>query len=433
MTQRPVSFGLRYAVRSDVGLGRNDNQDSAFGGAHLLAVADGMGGAVGGAVASSAAISAIEAYDDLPDDADLTEVLQTAVEAANHEIAEVIDRQPDLRGMGTTLTALLSDGEHLALGHVGDSRAYRAAADGTVGQISHDHSFVQALVDEGRITAEEALTHPWRSRILRALMGSEVAIDVDLLDVSIGDRYLICSDGLTDYVRAETVMEAMREGTPDAAAERLVALALRGGGGDNITVIVADIVAAAEEAPPAEPVLAGAIAGESESPVEPTSPAARAAITLPIKQRRPAPAPAHRSASDGSATDDDAVDSDSDAAAPDDRAAHAHAAHADVAEDTATPAGADEDTGPDTAELARATDDRNAEAAGKRTDAAEHPPGRAGRRVGRYLALAAVIVLIAAGFGSYRWTKTQYVVRADDGTSMLDHGLNVSVRRMHPY
>ncbi len=384
-----MTFALRYAARSDLGLGRSDNQDSLYAGPHLLAIADGMGGAVGGAVASSTVISAVQGYDDLADDADLVAELGRAVDGANGGLKRAIDARPELRGMGTTLTALLFDGERIGLAHVGDSRSYLARG-GEATQITRDHSFVQALVDEGKITAEAALTHPWRSRILRALMGSPVEADIELRDVQLGDRYLICSDGLTDYVGVDTVTETMAVGDPEDAVDRLIELALRGGGGDNITIVIADVVDADDPTVTTTPVIAGAVTGDDSSVVEPNSPAARAAITIPPRRRRQAAQPVAQPAAGPPA---DHADGDGDG---------------------------DGDTDSDT------DSDADSDADGDR------PPQHRSRRW-RWLSAAMLVVVLAGVFGVYAWTQTQYLVRADGDTIVLDRGVNVSIGGLHLY
>ncbi|HEX4222750.1 MAG TPA: protein phosphatase 2C domain-containing protein, partial [Pseudonocardiaceae bacterium] len=173
-----MTLALRYAVRSDVGLLREGNEDSAYAGPHLLAVADGMGGHAAGEVASAATIATIAALDAERLGADLVHALADAVASANMRLQELIISDPSVEGMGTTLTALLwSDGQ-AALCHIGDSRAY-LLRNGQFYQITHDHTLVQSLVDEGKITEDDVATHPHRSLLLRALDGRTMA-DPDL-------------------------------------------------------------------------------------------------------------------------------------------------------------------------------------------------------------------------------------------------------------
>ena len=157
---------IRYGIRSDVGLVRQDNEDSAYAGGRLLVVADGMGGHAHGEVASAAAIEALRPLDtSVPDDEPLN-ALENAVQRAGKRLREMVEADPSLRGMGTTLTALLWSGSRLGLAHIGDSRAY-LVRDGEIFQITHDHTLVQSLLDEGRITEDEVATHPKRMLLLR--------------------------------------------------------------------------------------------------------------------------------------------------------------------------------------------------------------------------------------------------------------------------
>ncbi|HEY2173307.1 MAG TPA: protein phosphatase 2C domain-containing protein [Mycobacteriales bacterium] len=272
-----MTLALRYAVRSDRGLTRSNNEDSVYAGPRLLAVADGMGGHVGGAEASRTVIAAITPLDDDNPHGDLISQLRDAVDGANADLRQVVAAKPELDGMGTTLTAILFAGSRLGLVHVGDSRGYLLRGD-QLAPITRDHTFVQSLVDEGRLTAEEASTHPQRSLILQALTGREVEPDLSIREARLGDRYLICSDGLSDVVSAETMVEALRIEDPHGAADRLVELALRGGGPDNITCIVADVIDV--EYGDDEPVVDGAAGtGGRRRPLRPDSAAARAAMT----------------------------------------------------------------------------------------------------------------------------------------------------------
>ncbi|RKS80336.1 protein phosphatase [Motilibacter peucedani] len=257
-----MATALRFAARSDVGLLRDGNEDSGYAGPRLLAVADGVGGHVAGEVASSLAIATMAALDEDPPGNDLLTSLRAAVTAANEQIGAMILGDPALEGMGTTLTALLRTGSRLALVHVGDSRGY-LLRDGSLEQITHDHTFVQSLVDEGRITREEAGSHPQRNLITRALSGhGEVEPDLSVREARAGDRYLLCSDGLSGVVSDETLHEVLTEAVdPDAACESLVQYALRAGGPDNVTVVVADVVDTGAS-PSQVPQVVGAVADE---------------------------------------------------------------------------------------------------------------------------------------------------------------------------
>jgi PPM family protein phosphatase len=289
-----MTLALRYAVRSDVGLLREGNEDSAFAGPHLLAVADGMGGHAAGEVASAATITTIAPLDDARNlGPDLVGALADAVAMANLRLQELIISDPAIEGMGTTLTALLWADGYAALCHIGDSRAYRLR-NGQFLQITHDHTLVQSLVDEGKITEDDVATHPHRSLLLRALDGRTIAEpDLTQLETLPGDRYLLCSDGLSGVVTEHTLHQTLSSiRDPDKAALQLVELAIRGGGPDNITCIVADVMdTQASAVPPTwTPVLAGAAQigapGDLRQPARQSSPATRA-----MRLTRTAPQP----------------------------------------------------------------------------------------------------------------------------------------------
>ena len=202
-----MTLALRYAVRSDVGLLREGNEDSAYAGPHLLAIADGMGGHAAGEVASAVAISALAGLDEEVPVSNLLELLSAAVANANATLHEMSTQDPSVEGMGTTLTAMLWSGSTVALCHIGDSRAY-LLRDGEFYQITHDHTLVQSLVDDGRLSPEQAHTHPQRSLVMRALQSStDAEPDLSVREAVVGDRYLLCSDGLSDVVSEQTMQQ----------------------------------------------------------------------------------------------------------------------------------------------------------------------------------------------------------------------------------
>ena len=288
-----MTLALRYAVRSDVGLLREGNEDSAYAGPHLLAVADGMGGHAAGEVASAATITTIAPLDAEDPGPDLVNALADAVATANLRLQELIISDPAIEGMGTTLTALLWVEGYAALCHIGDSRAY-LLRDGQFVQITHDHTLVQSLVDEGKITEDDVATHPHRSLLLRALDGRTIAEpDLTPLETYPGDRYLLCSDGLSGVVTEHTLHQTLASiEEPEKAALRLIELAIKGGGPDNITCIVADVIdsRSSRVAPTWQPVFAGAAANgapaELRPPTRQSSPASRA-----MRLSRTAPQP----------------------------------------------------------------------------------------------------------------------------------------------
>jgi serine/threonine protein phosphatase PrpC len=276
-----LAIALHYAARSDVGLVRQVNQDSGYAGPHLLVIADGMGGHAAGDVASSIAIGEMVHLDgESPRTDAALDLLAAALREANNQLRDAVERQPELKGMGTTVTALLRTGNMIAVAHIGDSRAY-LMRDGVLTQITHDHSFVQSLVDEGRITEEEAQGHPQRSLVTRVLTGQhEDEPDLSMREARIGDRYLVCSDGLSGFVARETIQEILAQADPPGvAADRLVGLAMRAGAPDNVTCIVGDIVDLDKEEPPsmAQEVVGAAAEHRVTTRAIPVTPAEKAA------------------------------------------------------------------------------------------------------------------------------------------------------------
>lgn len=246
-------FGLRIAAETHVGVARANNQDSYATAPGLVVVADGMGGHRGGEVASAIAAKEMIRRFDAP----VLEALVTGVEHANRRILDEAAADPNLHGMGTTVVALglieVEDGVALGAINVGDSRMYRLTGN-VLEQLTEDHSLVEALVREGRITPAEAEVHPQRNIVTRALGVIEhVEVDSFHFVPKIGDRYLLCSDGLFNEVDAQTIATILAtEVDPDVAVKQLVAAANQGGGRDNITTVIADIVAADEASTPAK-------------------------------------------------------------------------------------------------------------------------------------------------------------------------------------
>jgi protein phosphatase len=358
-----MTLELRYAVRSDVGLLREGNEDSAYAGPRLLAVADGMGGHAAGEVASAVAIGTLAELDDDMPPSELQIALSTAVAHANQILHDMVKADPSIGGMGTTLTAMLWSGGKVALCHIGDSRAY-VLSGGQFQQITHDHTLVQSLVDDGRISPDEAATHPQRSLLLRALDGtSEAEPDLSILEAHAGDRYLLCSDGLSGVVSEETLHRTLATvPDPDDAVLQLVELAIRGGGPDNITCIVADVVDSST-APrvPGSSVLAGAASNGGRPTIRSDSPAARAHL---LSQTKPQAA----------------IVVDHEDPAP--RMLHD-----------------DEDT----------------------------EPARRRWPIVRSLVVLLLILVVGAGYLGWRYTQDQYYVGADGGQVAIFQGVNQSV------
>lgn len=255
-----MSIGFNYAALSDIGKIRQSNQDSGYAGPNLLVLADGMGGPAGGDIASSIAIDHLRSLDneaDNPEEA--LESLREAISQAHQELCERSTQDPALAGLGTTCIAIRRSQNAITMTHIGDSRAYRLRG-GELRQMTNDHSFVQYLVDTGQLTPEQAENHPQRSVLLRVLGDSQedVTLDESQPDFTVGDRWLLCSDGLCGFVSGQTIGKMLyRSETPQQACETLVELALKAGGPDNITCVVADIV---EDPQAQEPQIVGAAA-----------------------------------------------------------------------------------------------------------------------------------------------------------------------------
>ncbi|WP_404390080.1 PP2C family protein-serine/threonine phosphatase [Humibacillus xanthopallidus] len=279
-----MAIALRYAARSDLGLGpKARNEDSGYAGPNLLVLADGMGGHAAGDVASSMIVGELAPLDAEDVTADQAiGLLEDALRSANTKLTTAMRDNADLTGMGSTTIVMLRTGNKLAMAHIGDSRAFMLRGD-TFSQITKDHSFVQQLVDEGRISKEEAGHHPQRSVVTRVMTGQpDDEPDTSLREAKIGDRFLLCSDGLSDFVGADVIEEILREAaTPADAAERCIEVALKASTRDNVTVIVADVVDAdGDDLPPTVPQVVGAAASRSlrtQTRPIPTSPAAKAA------------------------------------------------------------------------------------------------------------------------------------------------------------
>jgi serine/threonine protein phosphatase PrpC len=420
-----MALRLRIASRSEVGLVRKMNQDSGYASPHLLVVADGMGGAAAGDLASAVAIDSIRRLDtpDLltdpstADDAEqpvtgstsgapaeqgaaglnpLLSRFAATVEEANVRIADLVAADYSLEGMGTTVTGAVFDGQRIGLVHIGDSRAYLLRA-GRLEQLTHDHSWVQSLVDDGKISPDEAAYHPHRSLLLKVLNG-QPANDPDLTTVELraGDRLLFCSDGLCGLVDDGVIGRLAGDPDLEVAVTELVDAALAAGGIDNITVILAEAVADGGSMPP--PAGGGSMPppdGPGDTPAEDEDTAVRpvveTAVVLGAAAERDIPAVHRRSPLvPGPDRDDDEEDEDEESPSSGAEAAAA--------------------TGPSTPH-----DDESRYAPG--------PPSR--RPIIRTLLVGLAILLVAAaGLGAgYAWTRTQYFVGAAGDQVAIYQGL----------
>ncbi len=238
-------LAIHFAARTDVGLTRANNQDSGYAGPHLLLVADGMGGAAGGDIASSIAVGRLAALDEEalgPDEA--LDELKNAISEAHALIVGRARNDPELSGLGTTVTALLRSGSTLAMAHIGDSRGY-LLRNGSFDQVTTDHTFVQHLVDTGRLSVADAENHPKRNLILRVLgdVDANTPVDISVRETKPGDRWMLCSDGLSGVVSRDTLHKTLLEvEDPGDCADALISLALAAGAPDNVTCIIGDIV-----------------------------------------------------------------------------------------------------------------------------------------------------------------------------------------------
>ena len=235
---------MKTAARTHIGLVRASNQDALLtvpGKYGLYGVADGMGGHKAGDVASRIAVATMERT--LQGAKPSEKMLRAAIEEASLLIYETQEKHPEMSGMGTTLTVIWEDKNRVLLGHVGDSRAY-LLRDGEIRQVSQDHSMVGEMVRDGILTPEEAAVHPYRNIITRALgTDDSVLVDIAELDKKKGDIYLICSDGLYEYVKDQQMRDILLNKPLEEAAEVFITLALEGGGRDNVSVVLAEVTA----------------------------------------------------------------------------------------------------------------------------------------------------------------------------------------------
>ncbi|MHA7262991.1 PP2C family protein-serine/threonine phosphatase [Arthrobacter sp. TMN-37] len=396
-----MAYFLRFAARSDVGMVRAKNDDSAYVGRYLAVVADGMGGHAGGNIASASTVLDLVHLDRSHHRGDAGTELADEIQTANSLLSELVSTNPQLAGMGTTVTALLLNGDHLELAHIGDSRAYRLK-DGIFEQITTDHTFVQRLIDEGRLRPEEADVHPHKNVLMRVLGDVDASPELDLQTLEVGpdERWLLCSDGLTAVLSDRMVEQIVRE-TPDLdeCVNALVELTLAGGSPDNVTVAVVEVTESSgdEPEPALRPVLPSAreAAGERELAAEPAAPAAPAT--------EGAPEPAVRA---------DLIRQD--------LLSRPHVLVGAAALAT--------ETGQIPIVTQRSTERRAALMLTHKAQAPESTPDEAPpRRVRRWLgpafvALGVLILLAVLGFG-YTWTQTRFYVAADGDRVAVYNGV----------
>lgn len=259
-----MAVSFRYAVHTDLGTVRTNNEDSAFASPRLLVLADGMGGHAAGEVASAVALR-VFAEVNQTSGAELAGEFLRAGRLARRALFAMSEADPLLESMGTTLVTVGSDGDRVSVGHIGDSRVY-ALRDGALYQVTTDHTHVQRLIDSGELTPERARTHPYRSMLLKSLDDQPAGPDLDIIDAQIepGDRVLLCSDGLSDYLDPEVIGATLMTPDREQAAAELIRAALAVGTRDNVTVVVADVVD--EDTSQASPPEAADGTGQTDAP-----------------------------------------------------------------------------------------------------------------------------------------------------------------------
>ncbi|MGX6968685.1 PP2C family protein-serine/threonine phosphatase [Corynebacterium sp. c7Ub_26] len=404
-----MTYALTYAAASHVGLIRGNNEDSAYAGPHLLALADGMGGHAAGEIASQLMISHIAHVDDVGPGDDMCGQLADAMAEGNTAIANQIDINPATEGMGCTLDAFFFNDDTLAICHVGDSRGY-LYRDGQLEQITKDDTYVQSLVDEGQLAPEDVSNHPQRSLILKALTGRPVEPTLMLRDVRPGDRYLLCSDGLSDPVSHDTIADIVSRGTLEQAAERLIDLALRSGGPDNVTVVLGEIVNTSDDDyTPATPLLVGALDPEQTDVARPDTAAGRAVGMKLIQQNKEAQAqrnPGGRSGSQPASPDNGGTSSNG----------GAQASRGDLA-DPASGTG-------DRADSAHGS----AVAGGHGHNHEQH--NKKGRRIGLTVGVIGLILAVIIGAGGWWAKKTldnRYYIATDNNELVVYKGADETI------
>ncbi|TQJ58984.1 protein phosphatase [Arthrobacter sp. SLBN-83] len=455
--QRPLI--MRFAARSDVGRIRAKNDDSAYAGRHLAVVADGMGGHAGGDVASAATVLDMIHLDSPDQGDDAGTVLADEIQTANSLLSELVHMNPKLAGMGTTVTALLLADNKLHFAHIGDSRAYRLR-DGEFKQISVDHTFVQRLIDEGRLRPEEAETHPHKNVLMRVLgdVDASPELDLDTLDAKPGDRWLLCSDGL-NYVAGHAVERTVREThNLHECAETLVELTLEAGSPDNVTVVMVDIVeetpddvstAAVDIVPPVQGSKpAAAAAAAPAAPAEKNAPAGPADGTEPGAKSRPdredakqdvepGKEPAEGGAKDGGAEDGDAESGDAGSPEPGSTDPHLgeHLSAEVLREELASrphelvgAAAAAAESGSIPTIAGRTVARRAATLLTHKAEPADPEDTLVPLRPRRWLAwsvAAAVLLVVAVGLWlGYAWTQTRYYVGEFDSRVAIYNGVS---------
>ena len=414
---------------SDMGTVRANNQDSSFAGEHLVAICDGMGGHAGGDTASTIAIRSlahIERDDNSEDVSAIATMMETSVLAAHDAIVGKARRERKLSGMGTTVTAVALVADYWVLAHIGDSRAY-LLRDGELTQITQDHSYVQHLINTGRITEQEAKNHPQRNVVMRVLGDFDIDPhpDVAMLKAHAADRWLLCSDGLCGVLENSTIAETMTAfADPNECAQHLVSMALKAGSTDNVTAVIADATLALDARAFDLPHQTPLVGGAASSSLEPIADI----INEPVSTAPPLRddgSPAQRAAALSQTVHPSGKDDEAPKVAQ-------PSASRDEADELATP-----DTGeipvvqktdgnissdpndPEVAEVIEQEQEAKRESASKR---------RHRLRTAIIIAFLAVLLIGAgAGYGAYRWSQTQYYVGESNGKVAIYQGVPTDI------
>lgn len=416
---------------SDVGTVRQNNQDSSFAGSHLIAICDGMGGHAGGDTASSIAIRSLAhiEHDDTSDDvAAISSMMETSVVAAHDAIVGKAKRERKLAGMGTTVTSVALVGGYWVVAHIGDSRAY-LLRDGQLERITCDHSYVQHLIDTGRLTEAEAKNHPQRNVVMRVLGDFDIDSrpDITVRKAHPADRWLLCSDGLCGVLEDDTIAEMMST-LPDQSecAQQLVSAALRAGSTDNVTAVIADSTLALDadafDIPHQTPLIGGAASSNLEAIADIINEQVASAPSL-----RRDDSPAQRAAALINGQDSNGSDQNGDGEEGGLRVAQPSTVREETGEldipDTGEIPIVQKDNGktstdPNDPEVAQAI--KNNKADKKKTKRTKK------RRAHVLVALITVLILAALGgasWGAYAWSQSRYYIGEQDGKVAIYQGV----------
>lgn len=438
MTSQPLF--LYSTTVSDVGTVRANNQDSSFAGEHLVAICDGMGGHAGGDTASTIAIRSLAHIerDEVDGDVEMvSQMMETSVMAAHDAIVGKARRERKLAGMGTTVTALALVGQWWVLAHIGDSRAY-LLRDGSLEQVTQDHSYVQHLIDTGRITPEEAKNHPQRNVVMRVLGDFDIdpRPDIMIRRALPADRWLLCSDGLCGVLESSTIAETMGSMSDQGeCAQRLVSMALKAGSTDNVTAVVADATLALDanafDLPHQTPLVGGA----ASAGLEPVADILNGPVATAPALRKD-DSPAQRAAQLSQATSA-AASTESPSEAATDSGAERTETGQIIVQPSSVREEAGERSNPDTGEIpvvqkldGQLSDDPNDPEVAKaiHTEQQEQAAAKRRRRRRLRLTVAGLVLLVlaalaGAGYGVYAWSQSKYYVGQTDGYVSIHRGV----------